>query len=448
MIKAYRCWCVRKAQVKRQEIVGALGVARIRVFTCSGCWVLGGVCGLILVTNLGCDPGYIPCRADLGVCPRPEVGVLLDEIGIVKEVWFEDKRIGPPYDANVTLFSADVDEAPGDEVVFRGNDGILLIHTIDESPFVLAWVPIADPWKKVSFIDIEQDGNTEFIVQDSTDDGGLRIALWSHSGERLWTRAANIDGLYGDVAMGDIDADGTIDFAITTKIGVEIVSAEGVVLTTLGNEPYNSVALGDLDGDGDLEIVAGRSVGNGEYKIEAFNLDGTLHSSFVADGPVLTVDRLADDEQRDYIRIGCSLLDDTGAVVGTVDPLPEIGCSYEDVDYSQPFTVAENPSPTGAGSVERLVRFSEDDEPHRAEFTFSFESQIPFLAGLVITNPTRAIVKFFDPDGALVYEEVIASKSGPGSVLVLPTGSDGREFLLIADGTKILSYRAPTTTGG
>lgn len=448
MIQAYRCWCAHKAQVKRREEVGALGVARIRVFTFPRCRILGGVCGLILVTNPGCDPGYIPCRADLGVCPRPDVGVLLDEIGIVKEVWFEDKRIGPPYDANVTLFSADVDEAPGDEVVFRGNDGILLIQTVDESPVVLEWAPIADPWETVSFFDIEQDGNTEFIVQDSTDDGGLRVALWSHSGERIWMRSTNIPGLYGDVAMGDVDADGTMDFAITTKNGVEIVSAEGVILTTLGNEPYNSVALGDLDGDGDLEVAAGRSVGNGEYKIDVFKLDGTLHSSFVADGPFLTVDRLENDEERDYIRVGCSLLDDTGAVLGTVPPLAEIGCSYEGVDYTQPFTVAENPSPTGAGSVERLVRFSEDDEPHRVEITFSFETQIPFLAGAVVTNPTRAILKFFDPGGALVYEEVIASESGPGSVLVLPTGSGGREFLLVADGRKILSYRAPTTIGG
>ncbi|MCH8252881.1 MAG: hypothetical protein IID36_10555 [Planctomycetes bacterium] len=110
--------------------------------------------------------------------------------------------------------------------------------------------------------------------------------------------------------------------------------------------------------------------------------------------------------------------------------------------------MAENPSPTETGSVERSVRFSEDDETHRVEITFSFETQIPFLAGAVVTNPTRAILKFFDPGGALIYEEVIASKSGPGSVLVLPTGSDGQEFLLIADGTKILSYRAPPTTGG
>ena len=251
-----------------------------------------------------------------------------------------------------------------------------------------------------------------------------------------------------EICLGDLDADGTIDFAITAKNGVEIVSAGGVVFTTLGNAPYNSLALGDLDGDGDLEVAAGRSVGNGEHKIEAFNLDGTLHSSFVADGALLAVDRLAEDEQRDYIRVRCSLLDDTGAVVGTVDPLPKVGCFYEGIDYSQPFTVAENPSPAGTGSVERLVRLSPNDEPHRVEITFSFETHIPFLAGAVATNPTRAILKFFDPDGSLVYEEVIASESGPGSVLVLPTGSDGREFLLLADGRKILSYRAPTAAGG
>ena len=120
-----------------------------------------------------------------------------------------------------------------------------------------------------------------------------------------------------------------------------------------------------------------------------------------------------------------------------VDPLPKVGCSFEGIDYSLAFTVAENPSSTVTGSIERLVRFSADDEAHRVEITFSFETQIPFLAGAVVTNPTRAILKFFDPGGTLVYEEVIASESGPGSVLVLPTGSDGQEFLLIADGTKI-----------
>ncbi len=88
------------------------------------------------------------CDEQLGPCPPPEPGVLLDDANISRSVWFEDVRIGVPDHSYLTtsLCQADLDKRPGDELVFRGEDGLTVLAAEAGSPSTIAFIPVGVRW--------------------------------------------------------------------------------------------------------------------------------------------------------------------------------------------------------------------------------------------------------------------------------------------------------------
>ena len=408
----------------------------------------GSAIGSILIAaSLGScsEESYNPCVSDIGVCPRPEPGVVVNDIGMVKAVWAEDSRIGTPLDNDQALCAADLDRSAGIEVAFRGENGVAIISAGPTESTTLEFLECS--YSDSSFIDLELDGDAEYVC------GGMDLV--AHDGSALWTQSpgpfrggpTNDDN--GDWELVDVDNDGDAEFAITTEEGIELIAADGSVLDTIGDHPYDSIEFADVDGDGTLELVAYDWHPPLDSDISTLTLDGVLLASFDHPDPHaggITTSRRSGDNSRDYIRVACRLYDIDGTLV---EELPEDDagkCTYNDVDYGAAFMIPCW-QPRGADDDNELsVRFLPGQEPFRIQLTYSFESTtvITIVSGYTETTPTRTIVKVYDPDNALVYHEVIASNSGPRSALVIPAEREGVDVFLLAKDTQILSFRLDT----
>ena len=59
---------------------------------------------------------------------------------------------------------------------------------------------------------------------------------------------------------------------------------------------------------------------------------------------------------------------------------------------------------------------------------------------VVDVSTLRTIMKVFDSSSDLVYHEVLASRSGPCSFVVVASSDTGEETLLVADDEQIIAY--------
>ncbi|MCH8881360.1 MAG: hypothetical protein IID34_15950 [Planctomycetes bacterium] len=183
-------------------------------------------------------------------------------------------------------------------------------------------------------------------------------------------------------------------------------------------------------------------------QIAIWDLKGAQVGEFAPEDPKLRfkIVRNPDGGDRDFIVLACELYDIDGTLVGTL-PTDENGeCNPEEVDYGAPLIDANCP-PEGLAEfpeefvrLEELVRVTADSDPYRAEFTYSIEIDYPYVNGPIGYRSHRTILKIHDPTDELVYHEVIATESNPGSFLVIPSDVPGEEVLLVADGTRIVAY--------
>lgn len=432
-----------------------LSVRRIALRAiCSGLIVTLGIglwgCGLPgLLLILPGIQGPV-CYEELGPCPPPEPGVLLNNANISRSIWFEDERIGAPDDSDLTrsLCQADLDRRPGEEFVFRGDEGLTVLASEAGSPSTIAFIPAEQSWKVV-FLDVNGDGETEFLY-DRDLDFGSELELWNHAGGLQWSRSwihriSNDSFLsYGDWQHADFDGDGDEEFAITPVQGVDIIEAGGSVVGSLATDSVWTIRIGDVTGDGILEIVTQTVEGT----ITIWANDATEINSFVPSEHSSSRIRMIRplDSDRDQILLNCSVYDIDGSVVTRLEEDEGIPGYFpvEEVEYGR--LPIESQSCTVSFFIdepiehEMAVRFAVDQEPFLVHLSYSIDFDPPAVAGPIPYQATRTILRIFNPEGRLVYHEVLESASTPGSAAVIPSDVPGEELLLVADDARILAY--------
>jgi hypothetical protein len=105
-------------------------------------------------------------------------------------------------------------------------------------------------------VDLENDGQCEYFGR-----GGLDgAAVFDHLGKQLWVYGGHTSGksYIKDMSAGDMDGDGTKEFA-TLYNGVELLDKAGKVLWSDPAAEYSShIEIGDTEGDGKSEIIYSR----------------------------------------------------------------------------------------------------------------------------------------------------------------------------------------------
>ncbi len=419
---------------------------RLRVFACA-----------LAVTSFSLLGSWCPpivhvteCDSSRGVCPRPEVGVVVDEGVIEKRVWAEAPVVGAPglvFTPIPNLCSADLDAATaGEELLLYGPDGYA-VYSIDPSaPGSLAAVEYSEfdlygSW--TGFVDVDRDGTAEYLNWAIAADDAKRrtLTLTRLNGDVVWQRTFE-----GGWKPGDIDGDGVLDFAISTASGVTVFRADGTDIATVGDGPYPYVLLGNLDGELPLEVA----VSTGD-SVTTWALEGTKLGSFDYEpepfGTYALIARQSESDPLDRIRLECDLYDPSGNIVGHVSP--DRGyCGWEDVAYVDDFYLSPCAYQEQTRTNVRLVRFDQETESFTVTVSYSYRSMWSTGGVGPTFEVTRAIIQIHDSGERLVYHEVLDSASGPGSIAVIPSDIEGQELLLVADDTRILAYELRSGTDG
>ena len=407
---------------------------QLRMFAVAGIATLVGLLGGCFF--LGGD--FVECDPDRGVCPPPEPGLVFDESGLTKSLWFQEAGVGVPMRLEPTICRADLDVSPGTEIVFRGWDGFAVL-AVDAGQAESRAIVTPEGFSRVQFHDVEKDGNFEYLTFSSFPE---QRVFFDHQGKPLWRAPDDID-LRGFAfpEVADIDLDGTLEFGARTADGIDVFDAAGTVLYHIPGKSFSSLSFGEFDGEGMLEVVT-QSIGG---LVETWRLDATRLGSFESPAAYWgkVVDRLPGDETRDYIRIKCTLFDIDGTQVGRFGGDSGIPCDFVGFDYAEPFTTVGSCDTADAEAETLHVRFAADREPFRVEPSYSINLIIVVagFGGFSAHEATRTILRIYDPDDKLVYHEVIETESGPGSITVIPSEVDGEEILLVAEDTRILAYR-------
>lgn len=325
----------------------------------------------------------------------PQPGVLQGKGVLSSRPFLQDPRLGAVTDIRTGKLTLD----PRVTLGVAGSQGAAFV---DAQGAVQSWVSFSSGGERVSFVDVEGDGVTEFLRRGSW---STPAALMDHQGKTLWTYGGSpgVD----DAAGGDFNADGRLEFAVGFNGGggVHLVDSQGKRLWKQSDANVWHVEAVDVDGDGTPEI---------------------LHSN--ARG-VMTI------------------RDATGATVSTAQPPAYFSqfslCPWPDrksplyplfseqntiwlLDYSgSPRLQLNAPHCGNLGSAVGAPVKLDRSRPHYLAVAVAFR------------QAARSLLYVYDDQGSLLYQEVLAGQCG--AVAALPQ-ADGSEALLVGGEGEVLRY--------
>lgn len=203
---------------------------------------------------------------------------------------------------------ADLDLDGDFEILIGSNTGRLYARREDATPYPFAdSLGFINPRSGAIFsvptvANVDADPNPEIFFGTLGGPVSSRVCAWNHDGTELLdvsgqpngTFALVPGGVYGSIAVGDVDQDGAPEIVATGYNGsVYVWDAAGALepgwpqavdRAGYSDEFWSSPALGDLDGDGGLEIVAG----NVNHYVYAWHHTGSLVTGWprLTDGEV------------------------------------------------------------------------------------------------------------------------------------------------------------------
>lgn len=160
---------------------------------------------------------------------------------------------------------------------------------------------IPTTFNTVDFIDIDGDGDMDFIQTGKNPVGGRAARLYINDGSGNFTLLPGNQltaVMYSDVAFGDFNGDGTMDILIsgsTTQNGTASTriyfnnGQSGLDITFSVSEPFtafyhSAIDVADIDNDGDLDVLLSGWTGSNRVT-ELYNNNGTGNFTLVENTP-------------------------------------------------------------------------------------------------------------------------------------------------------------------
>lgn len=408
--------------------------------------------GSVVLLTGGCFRPPAECDPRFGDCPPPAPGVYVDNLELRRSTWFESNATGGTFGSSSNLCTAEARSRSGTEVVFRGPEGLIVIEH-SEGRSLSSSLLRYGLYDEVELHDFDGDGNTEFTI-DRFDFENPETAFYSSDGFLMFAIPKN----FIDWEVIDIGNDAGPEFVIYDDEGAEtsIWAEDGEPIGVFANLRGEQVLIANLDTDVEPEIVLrGISVIDGEGELTVWELGGIFVTEITAIGAAAGntfIAALNDNPTQHLIGFNCALHDLNGTVISD-DPSvwlpvengvtrPDDGENRSCLDFipvRRP-TEIELDCPFRGGSTELIL----DDRS--ASYAVQVQNSVLYtpptipLIGSGSYDPVRTIIRVFNDSGELVYHEVIATGSGPGSFAVIEGTVPGRQGLLIADENRILVY--------
>ena len=337
---------------------------------------------LLMLAALGCGP------------PLPDPGILRGADLLQKSLFLERTELGDVQSISV--------EPSG-----PGADGFILVAGTKAAAFVTRTgevqrlVRFQDEMTTPVPIDIEGDGTLEFMDRGG---GWQPVSVVSHDGRTLWRYEGRDLAAPNEMDAGDVDGDGLLEFVIglNGSGGVLCLDRRGTTRWTAGGSNVFSVAILDVDVDGTPEVVH-TTGGTIEVRDASGKVVGTLQPGFFIFATVSWPDPGATRRLMGETRGQLQIVDPGGTVLARFD-----ASGLRSDSPATPVLLAPGRPCFAVGSTIRATA-------------------------------RRSRLKVFDPDAALVYEEVFDSADLP--VAAIGDDGTGRGRLLVGSGPRVWSLR-------
>jgi len=160
---------------------------------------------------------------------------------------------------------------PGRQTLFLRNDGTGFFHDDTEAVMPALGIPGELGFTEaLGFADADGDGDLDLFLgrAGDSDGSGPGMYLYGNVGGAFadWSAQVPTSGYVFDLAFGDVDGDGDVDFVAGQFPREDLFLNDGSGSFALGSAQLpasdagesRGVALGDVDGDGDLDFLVGR----------------------------------------------------------------------------------------------------------------------------------------------------------------------------------------------
>lgn len=363
---------------------------------------LGG-CGVLVSISVAILAGavvYISTQ-DFGFMDEPailsELGVHLEDVPFRKAEIFSDGVLARVTDIQIGDY---LDDA-GLEIAVVSSEGAAFANMEWKT---LRTVPFASGFDRVTLVEMPNSDGFRFVSQGSWVEDA---AFVGSDGATIWA----YDAMMGvnDMAAGDLDSDGVLDFVVGTNGfgGLHRVDIDGKRVWKRRGGNLWQVAIVDIDGAGSMRIVHS-------------NAEGQM---VIRDGRGKILKRVGTRGYFSSFSL-CAWPDSAGIQY----PFYAADDSAYILDYDGSTLVQLDTPDCGslAEAYGTTVRFVADQEPY-----------IACIVDYELSD--TGILYICDSTGTLVYQEVMPESCA--AIAAIPEGDGASEYLVVGGTRAVWSYR-------